>query len=257
VDNLGLKWTAETATYKETPYMVEVMAMQTHLRSVLNSMRLAVASAVFGLLFVLAAPAWAESELSFYLGIQEAPHSRVRGNDPGGVGNFNFLATWEGRSFEAPPHYGFRYTYWTSETLGFGIDFNHTKVYADNATLASSGFTDLEFTDGLNIITANVWKRWPDAWLNGNLTPYVGAGVGVAVPHVDISSAGGTVFEYQFSGPAAMWAAGIKYNFNDRWGIFGEYKGTYSQNDVDLGSGGSLQTDIITNALNVGVSFSF
>ncbi|KMW60428.1 hypothetical protein AIOL_000583 [Candidatus Rhodobacter oscarellae] len=206
---------------------------------------------------VCATAAQAESELSFYTGIQEAPHSRVEGNDPGGVGAFSFLSTWEGRSFEAPPHYGFRYTYWTSETLGFGVDFNHTKVYADDATLASSGFTNLEFTDGLNILTANVWRRWPDAWMNGQVTPYVGAGIGLAIPHVDVSSAGGTTFEYQITGPAAMWALGAKYEFNERWGVFGEYKGTYSVNEAELTNGGTLSTDIITNALNFGVSFSF
>jgi len=204
-----------------------------------------------------ASVAAAESELSFYLGIQESPHSRVRGTDPGGVGAFNFLSTWEGRSFEAPPYYGFRYTYWTERNLGFGVELNHAKVYADNATLTANRFDRLEFTDGLNIITANVWKRWPGAWANGNLTPYVGAGVGVAVPHVDVKTTGGTTFEYQLTGPAAMWAAGVKYDFNDRWGVFGEYKGTYSQNEAELSNGGSLSTDIITNAVNVGVSFSF
>lgn len=201
----------------------------------------------------------AESELSFYIGIQEAPHSRVRGNDPGnGVSaTVDRLVAWEGRSGEAPPYYGFRYTYWTDQNLGFGVEFNHAKVYADSASLTATGFSNLEFTDGLNIITANVWKRWPDALLNGNLTPYVGAGLGFSMPHVDVSSAGGTTFEYQVTGPAAMWAAGVKYNFNERWGVFGEYKGTYSQNDIDLSNGGNLSADIVTNALNVGVSFSF
>ena len=205
---------------------------------------------------VLASTASAENELSFYTGIQESPHSRVRGNDPGGVGAFSFLSTWEGRSFEMPPYYGFRYTRWTSDTLGFGVDFTHNKVYADSATLASSGFTRLEFTDGLNILTANVWRRWPGA-LGDKLTPYAGVGLGVAIPHVDVESAGGKTFEYQVTGPAAMWAAGVKYNFNDRWGVFGEYKGTYSQNEATLSNGGTLSSDILTNAVNIGVSFSF
>ena len=204
----------------------------------------------------MASTASAENELSFYTGIQESPHSRVRGNDPGGVGAFSFLSTWEGRSFEMPPYYGFRYTRWTSDTLGFGVDFTHNKVYADSATLASSGFTRLEFTDGLNILTANVWRRWPGA-LGDKLTPYAGVGLGVAIPHVDVESAGGKTFEYQVTGPAAMWAAGVKYNFNDRWGVFGEYKGTYSQNEATLSNGGTLSSDILTNAVNIGVSFSF
>jgi lipid A oxidase len=204
---------------------------------------------------LLAAPAVAETELSFYTGIQEAPHSRVEGTDPGGVGPFSFLATWEGRSFEMPPHYGFRATWWKTERLGFGLDFNHLKVYADDATLLASGFSRLELTDGLNVLTANVWYRWPSP--TRNWVPYVGAGAGVAIPHVDVESAGGKTFGYQLTGPAVQVVAGVKYNFNERWGVFGEYKGTYSVNEAELNNGGTLSTDIVTNALNIGVSFSF
>ena len=53
------------------------------------------------------------------------------------------------------------------------------------------------------------------------------------------------------------WTAGASYDLNDQWAVFGEYQGTYSMNQIDLDSGGSLETDIITNALNLGVSFSF
>jgi len=195
------------------------------------------------------------TELSFYTGYQTAPHSRVEGTDPGGLGPFSFLATWEGRPFELPPYYGFRATRWVNETLGFGIDINHAKVYADDATLLANGFSTLEFTDGLNIVTANVWRRWPSE--NRRWTPYVGAGLGVAIPYVEVATGGGSTFEYQVTGPAAAWTAGVKYNINDRWGIFGEYRGTYSINEAELTNGGTLSTDIITNALNVGVSFSF
>ena len=206
---------------------------------------------------LIAAPAFAEVELGFYTGIQEAPHSRVEGTDPGGVGPFSFLATWEGRSFEAPPYVGVRATYWTDRNprLGYGIDYSHAKVTADLATRTASGFTQLEFTDGLNTLTANLWYRWPKddrKWL-----PYVGAGAGIAFPGVDVGSVGGRTFEYQVTGPAVQVVAGIKYNFNDRWGVFGEYKGTYTMNEVDLDNGGTLSTDIMTNALNIGVSFSF
>ncbi len=204
---------------------------------------------------LVAAPAAAEVELSFYTGIQEAPHSRVEGTDPGGVGPFSFLATWEGRSFEAPPYYGFRATYWRENGFGYGLDFNHAKVYADDATLLANGFSRLEFTDGLNILTVNAWYRWQNP--KSNWTPYVGGGVGIAFPHVDVETAGGTTFGYQLTGPAVQVVAGIKYNFNERWGVFGEYKGTYSMNEADLDNGGTLSSDIVTNALNIGVSFSF
>ena len=207
-----------------------------------------------GLTF-LAIPASAEMELSFYSGAQESPHSRVKGNDPGGVGAFSFLAKWKGRSFEAPPYYGFRATWWTGPKLGFGLDFSHNKVYSSAATRAASGFSVLEFTDGLNILTANVWRRWQND--NSRWTPYVGAGVGVSVPHVEATTSGGRTFGYQLTGPAFQWVAGVNYSINGRWGLFGEYMGTYSINDADLDNGGKLSTNIVTNALNIGVSFKF
>jgi lipid A oxidase len=215
-------------------------------------MRTAVMAAM---LAVVALPAAAEVEIGVYGGVQSSPHSRVTGNDPGGVGSFDFLAGWEGNSLSPPPYYGLRATWWRSERLGFAVEFNHAKVYADDETLASSGFSVLEMTDGLNIVTANVMYRWPSparSW-----TPYVGGGLGVSVPHVEVTSPGGSVFEYQLTGPAATWIAGVSYGLNDRWSLFSEYKGTFSMNEMDLGSGGTMETDIITNAVNFGVSLRF
>lgn len=202
-----------------------------------------------------ASSAHAEFELSLYTGWQTSPHSVVEGNDPGGAGELDFTAGWEGRSNEMPPYYGFRGTWWRSDTLGYGIEFNHAKVYADDETLAESGFESLEFTDGLNLLTVNVFRRFPGE--ERTWTPYLGAGVGVSIPHVDVESAGGKTFEYQYTGPAVQWVAGVTYPLNDRWAVFGEYKGSYSQNTADLDSGGELETNIVTNALNVGVSFDF
>lgn len=36
-----------------------------------------------------------------------------------------------------------------------------------------------------------------------------------------------------------------------------EYNGTYSQNDVDLGDQAGLKTEVITNAINIGLSLRF
>lgn len=202
-----------------------------------------------------AGSAHAEFELSLFTGYQTAPHSVVKGDDPDGVGEFDFTAGWEGRSGEMPPYWGVRGTWWQSDVLGFGVEFNHTKVYADDDTLDDNDFETLEFTDGLNIITANVMRRFPGearVW-----TPYLGAGLGVAVPHVEVETTGDKTFEYQLTGPAVTWIAGISYPISERWNVFGEYKGTYSQNKADLKGGGDLETNIVTNALNIGVSFDF
>lgn len=197
---------------------------------------------------LFAAPVRAEVELGFYGGLQEAPHSSIHHSILG-----DDFVRWEGRSFQMPPQYGLRATWWRSETWGYGVDFNHVKAYADDP--ASYGYDRLEFTNGLNIVTLNVWRRWPNA---GRLTPYAGAGLGVAVPHVDIKPAAQAhTFGYQLTGPAAQIVLGASYEMNARWSVFGEYKGTYSQNKADLDSGGTLSTDIITNALNLGVSLRF
>ena len=212
-------------------------------------------AAVLGLAPIWATSAAAEMELSIYSGWQTAPHSRVSGDYPGG-GSYDALIGWEGRSFEMPPYYGVRGMWWRDEQLGFGLEFTHTKVYAPDDERDALGFDSLELTDGLNILTANAMYRWPDKW--GSVTPYVGGGVGVAIPHVDVETAAGDkTFGYQYTGPAARVIAGAKYDLNERFAVFGEYQFVYSSNDADLDGGGSLKSDIKTNAINVGLSLKF
>ncbi|MCP5074883.1 MAG: phosphatase PAP2 family protein [Rhodobacteraceae bacterium] len=226
----------------------------------LNRSRLALFAAgvvVLAAALVAASSARSEVELSFYSGLQTAPHSTVSGTDPLGVGAFSFGAGWDGKSFSPPPYYGLRAIWWRDENLGFSIDFAHSKVYADGATLAASGFPVLEFTDGLNVLILGVNYRWPEQW--GRFTPYVSGGLGVAIPHVEVqtTAAAPTTLDFQMAGPSAAVSAGVSYSLNDRWALFGEYRGTYSKISADLVGGGTLKTDIITNSLNLGVSFKF
>ncbi len=204
-----------------------------------------------------AVPAAAEFELSVYTGYQTSPHSRIDGDYPNGVGgSYDALIGWEGRSFEMPPYYGLRGTWWRNDRLGFGLEFTHTKVYAPDDERNALGFSSLELTDGLNIVTVNVMNRWPERW--GSITPYVGGGVGVAVPHVDIEHvSGANTYEFQLTGPAARLTAGLSYPINDRFSVFGEYQFTYSSNEAELADGGSFNSNIITNALNLGLSLNF
>lgn len=213
-------------------------------------------------LALVPAAASAEVQLSVFAGIQEAPHSTVTGTDPdntslGGV--LDFTAGWEGKSFAPPPYYGFRATWWRSENLGFGVEYTHDKVYADAETLAEAHYDRFEFTDGLNILTANVNYRWPAKWMDGKATPYVGGGLGFAFPHVDITASDGGphTFGYQITGAAVRLYAGSTYQINDNWALLGEYQFTYSQHDVDLDNGGGFETNVITNAINLGVSYTF
>lgn len=196
-----------------------------------------------------------ELELSFYGGTQSSPHSRMSGTRADTTPFSSFIG-WEGKSFAMPPYYGVRATWWRDNDIGWGVELTHAKAYAPAADMPA-GFTRLEFTDGHNILTANIMKRWPGRWASGRLTPFVGAGLGVAVPHVDITENGNRTYGYQLTGPAAKLMAGVKYDINARWALFTEYQFTWTENEAELAGGGSIKGRILTNALNVGVAVKF
>ncbi|KRS16795.1 outer membrane protein [Roseovarius indicus] len=224
------------------------------------------AKSALAALVLLASPAAAEMELSFYLGWQGVSDSNGSGTLPGGA-PFNRKFNWDGKPFEAPIYYGGRATWWTSNNFGFGVEGTHTKAYASAGDLAALGLGRLELSDGHNIITANVMKRWPGYFKGSNFTPYLGAGVGLAIPHVDAQVIGATnrTFDYEQTGIALRGIAGMKYDLNDRWALFGEYQITWSDNDITLDADpavpgqvpGRLSTELTTHAINFGISYSF
>ena len=218
----------------------------------------AVLTAVLTALPALALPGGLRAEegwdIYVYTGVQTATESDVSGRTETGAG-FDFNAGWEGRSLDLPPYWGVRTMRDTGGPWSFGLELSHGRLEADDATLAGSGFESLGFSDGLNILTANAQRTFFES---GRWTGRGGLGLGVAVPRVDVTTpSGGATSEYQLTGPAARWYLGADYAITDRWSAFAEYSGTYSINSVDLGGGGSLETDILTNALNVGIGFSF
>ena len=227
----------------------------------LKSLKFTVAAII-----ALATPAAAEVELSFYLGVQGVQKSTGSGTMPGGA-PFSRRIDWEGNSLDLPIYYGGRVTWWTQNNLGFGIEATHAKAYASNADLAALGVSKLELSDGHNIFTINIMKRFPDSFAGSKFTPYVGAGFGVAVPHADIQVIGSTgrTFGFEQTGLAARGIAGLKYDLNDRWALFGEYQATWSDNEITIDpdpavagqTAGRLNTTLITHALNFGVSYSF
>lgn len=202
----------------------------------------------------------AEYEISLYTGNQTAPDSDVIISGDDVIPDSNFSQEWVGNSGTWPIYGGFRITYWQSETFGYGLDWTHNKVEPRRGS-EPAGFDNLEFTDGLNTWTINAYYRWPGAFGSsgalGDLTPYVGAGLGISAPGVEVRYAGSDTFEYQITGPAATWLAGVSYAIDDRWSLFGEYKGTYTENEVDLVGGGTLTSDIFTDAINIGISYRF
>jgi lipid A oxidase len=196
----------------------------------------------------------AELELSFYGGVQSAPDSIVDISGDSFIPDANFNQSWQGESFIYPIYSGFRMTSWRDANFGWGLDYTHNKTNPLNEDLPA-GFSNLEFTDGLNTWTINAYYRWPDAF--GGFTPYVGAGAGLSRPGVEVRYQGSDTFNYQITGVAANWLAGVSYPVDDHWAYFGEYKGSYTTNDVRLTGGGSLKTNIFTDAFNFGFSYRF
>lgn len=213
--------------------------------------------ATIALVLTLSAPAMAdEFQLSVYGGLFESNSSGVSGTDPTGVGSFDFNGRLTAGDGSLPPSFGIRGTWWQTDTTGYSLDFSRFQAKADDATLANSGFSVLEFDDGINTVTVNARKRFP---LGNRWTPFVSGGVGVAVPGVDIqtSNSGQRTTEYQYGGVVAQFQGGLEYEVNENWSVFGQYQMNVIDLDVDLNGGGNLTTGIITNSVSVGAGFSF
>ena len=118
------------------------------------------AKSALAALVLMASPAAAEVELSFYLGWQATADSTGSGTLPGGAA-FSRRFDWDARPFDSPIYYGGRAIYWTQSNWGFGVEGTHTKAYASPLDLAALGLSRLELSDGHNIITANAMKRFP------------------------------------------------------------------------------------------------
>ena len=201
----------------------------------------------------MSSAAMAEATISVYGGASFSPHSRVKTSVPG-VADTNNLVGWDGASFKLPPYYGVRATWWLDQMpeVGIAVDFTHAKVVASPLP---AGFTKLEFTDGINFLTANALYRYD---MGNGFTPYAGIGAGVAIPHVEASGPAVNnldTFNYQVTGVAAQALIGVDYKLDDNWSVFTEFKSTYAQVDADLNGGGTLNTNIISNQIMFGVTY--
>ena len=205
---------------------------------------------VCALVLLASGTALAESEFAVYGGGQSSPHSRVTP----ATGDF-FLATWKGESMSFPIYLGLRYTEWMDDEWGWAVNYSHTKAKANATTLATNDYSRLEFTDGANPVTLVALRRF--APMNGGIKPYLGVGAGISVPHVEVQRTGGVrTYEYQYGGPVLTGLAGFKYPLNDRWDLLTELHVHYMMLDVKV-DGGRLKTNLVTNALNLGVSYRF
>ena len=170
---------------------------------------------------------------------------------------------WRGKPFDAPIYYGVRAIRWfPNSSLGGMIDFTHSKAYAplDQKTKLSGHkdgkplppaapigdlFHKLEFTHGHNMLTLNLMHRLPS--FGSFISPYVGFGLGAALPHteVQLKGTGQRTYEYQYVGPAAQLLIGIEIRV-PRLSYFFEYKFTSASYRAPLQNrdGGALPFDL-------------
>ncbi|OUW01532.1 MAG: hypothetical protein CBD16_05475 [Betaproteobacteria bacterium TMED156] len=216
----------------------------------------------FCLLFVASHQIFAASyEFSLYGGFNNAAHSSVNfsgASSSYGVTDGKYSTDgWEGESFESPIYYGYRLSYIFSEDslFEFAIDFNHSKVKAKSLP---AGLKRLEFTDGINTLTGIIIYKVDKIFENDfEIKPYVGFGIGLAYPHVDVESNSAKTYDYQHTGAAYQILAGAKYQLSDSWKTFAEYRLTYTPIEADLDGGGKIETDILNNQVSVGIVYSF
>lgn len=158
---------------------------------------------------------------------------------------------WEGQPFKSPIYYGARVIRWfEGGRRGMMVDFTHSKALADldkekklegtlsNAPLPGKAvlkdiYRKLEFSHGHNMLTLN--GLWRLASLAPRLSPYVGVGVGVNLPHaeVQLKTVRGRTYEYQYTGPAAQAVIGLEFRV-PRMSYFLEYKFTIASYEVPL-----------------------
>jgi hypothetical protein len=152
---------------------------------------------------------------------------------------------WEGRPFDNPIYYGARVARWLPmSNLGGMIDFTHSKAYSpldqtvrisgtkDGTALAPEAklgerFHKLEFTHGHNMLTLNGLVRLPFG--SAFVSPYVGLGAGVSLPHteVQLKGEGFRTYEYQYTGPALQFVFGLELRV-PRLSYFVEYKFSFA-----------------------------
>lgn len=222
-----------------------------------------------------------EIQLSAYGGYATSHDSDIRLQQPGTDVTLHDIS-WDDKSFEDPQYFGLRGTYWFPDEMknwGIALDFTHPKVIAfGGQTTHVTGVSDgmpvdetvpmrnhlqhVEFSHGHNLLMLNAVHRWfpkgeRDKTFAGRLQPYVGAGAGIAIPHVEARVDGVLTSSFQFGGPAVQVLAGVNYDLGNIWSLFLEYKLSYADLKVDIEPVGTIETDIWTHHFILGVSVRF
>lgn len=169
-----------------------------------------------------------------------------------GVNDFTVKdVEWEGRPFINPIYYGVRVLRWFGDgRMGSMLDFTHSKAIAKRdqqakfegtlngqaapeTAVIDDVFNKLEASHGHNMLTLNGLLRLPS--FTFRLSPYVGLGAGVSLPHseVQIKTDPSRTYEYQMAGPVGQAIVGLEFRL-PRMSYFLEYKFTLADYRMPL-----------------------
>ncbi len=232
-------------------------------------------AALLGLL-VGGGAARAETTLMLYLGVSFTHDSEIRLRQPGGTDLTYRDISWASQSFKSPFYYGVRLTHHFESRRDWGVmlDFFHDKVFADTQkpvrVTGTRGGEPVDGTEplgatvqgfnmshGMNYLTLDVVHRWnscAEPGCTGRLQPYVGAGAGLVIPHVEATLGDQSVGEYQVHGPAFQALGGVAWPFASRFSLASEYRFTHTAVTVDV-PGGTLGTTVDTHHVILGPAF--
>jgi lipid A oxidase len=228
--------------------------------------------------------AHAEFVISGFSGVSSAFNSDLNLHENNGNDLTFHDASYKTHDFNSPLYYGGRLTYFLSREShwGFGLEFFHSKVYLDEASSyhvtgtrdgapvndtepAANTFYDFNCSHGLNYLTADTFYRFflgqPENFVH-RFEPYLGAGVGITIPHVELELTNEPRFEqYEFGGLGVLAIAGVSFDITKHIQLFTEYKFSYAHLDkLDFNNGmtsGTISLDSMANHLVFGASYRF
>jgi lipid A oxidase len=230
--------------------------------------------------------AHAEFVISGFSGVSSAYDSDLHLHENNGTDLTFHNASYQTKDFgENAPYYGGRLTYFLSREShwGFGLEFLHSKVFLDSGkSLHVTGtrdgspvndtesvgdtIADFHCAHGLNYLTADTFYRFfladPGKNFIGRFQPYLGAGLGITIPHVVVQLPNEPGFEdYEFGGLGGQAIAGLSFDITKHVQLFTEYKFTYADLDrLDFSNGitsGTISFDSMANHVVFGLSYRF
>ncbi len=199
-------------------------------------------------------PAHADWQFMFYLGHSFTQPGRIHVNDPHQPRDIAPVK-WLDQSLRPPLYYGLRINYWLQSEAGAGVglDFTHAKIIARLPEIPEEEIDNnqpilhkLALTHGYNFLTVNALAR--SDTINSGERYYTGAGIGFAVPHVELHYGSIQIDNYRYSGLVAQALAGVQYQE-----MVVEYKVSRGWLRLDLEEGSWLGVEPITHHFDLGL----